>query len=281
MNRFFTIASAAAFLGSGLYLYQAKHTAELERREIRRLISEVASTREQTTRFVTDYQLENDPQRLGDLTAKFLPGLRATAPTQFTILADLDRRLPPVGPPQAAEPEPVATVGDLAFDFPPAPVRNAAVAAAEIPAPRDESRPDLERPAAAAAAASFKLATATAPEPPIAPARTTQAKPAATRSAAAIPREAPASRPQAAASYATAAEPAYRRDPTTIRAYAPAQPVAMTQAPRYYAQPAPAPYPTQYPPSYPAGGGSLLGMARQGYGQPSYQGGSPVMGNGG
>ena len=54
-----------------------------------------------------EYTLLNDPSRLAELVAANLPVLRPTLPAQWTSMADLDKRLPPVGgAPPAEEPAP-------------------------------------------------------------------------------------------------------------------------------------------------------------------------------
>ncbi len=57
-----------------------------------------------------EFALLNDPSRLQELASAHLPGLATLQPGQFTTMADLDRRLPPVGvpppPPAPAEPAP-------------------------------------------------------------------------------------------------------------------------------------------------------------------------------
>jgi hypothetical protein len=57
-----------------------------------------------------EWTLLNDPERLRQLADQFL-ALKTVTPAQFTTMADLDRRLPPVRPPDApVEPVPEPAV---------------------------------------------------------------------------------------------------------------------------------------------------------------------------
>jgi len=103
--------------GSGLYLYQAKHQAQLLDREITRTMTEVDRLRQRINVLRADYQLEQDPETLGELTQQYLEDLKPTAPGQFTTWAELEKRLPSIPPPPVPEaapppPVPVAAVPD-------------------------------------------------------------------------------------------------------------------------------------------------------------------------
>jgi hypothetical protein len=89
--------------GSGLYLYQAKHQAHVLDRDITRTMIEVSRLRQRINVLRADYQLEQDPQTLGELTRQYLEDLKPTSPSQFTTWAELQKVLPPVPPPPAPE----------------------------------------------------------------------------------------------------------------------------------------------------------------------------------
>jgi hypothetical protein len=93
--------------GSGLYLYQAKHRVQVLDRRIEETIQATEKLREQTRVLHAEWTLMNDPQRLQALATQFLT-LKTVQPSQFTSMADLDGRLPPVPPPATTPPEPAA-----------------------------------------------------------------------------------------------------------------------------------------------------------------------------
>lgn len=141
--------------GSGLYLYQAKHRVQLLDRQIEATVQATEKLREQTRVLHAEWTLLNDPQRLQALGDQFLT-LKTVQPSQFTSMADLDSRLPPVPPPEATPPAPAAA--------PPAPVAEA------TPPP-----PQPEQPSATAVATTppapppsqtKPVAMAAAPSPP-------------------------------------------------------------------------------------------------------------------
>jgi hypothetical protein len=130
MIRPLTIATLLMACGSGLYLYQSKHEVQLLDRTIERTVHETSALRDQSRLLATEWTMLNDTERLRQFSDTYL-GLKSTAPSQFTSLADLGSRLPP---PQAEipthgaddEPQPVAAA-----------IENAASAvtdAAELPA---------------------------------------------------------------------------------------------------------------------------------------------------
>jgi hypothetical protein len=110
--------------GSGLYLYQAKHRVQLLDRQIEDTVQATDKLREQTRVLHAEWTLLNDPQRLQTLADQFL-SLKTVQPGQFTSMADLDSRLPPVPPPAP----------------PPAPVEAASPPIAEVPAQQPEQPP--------------------------------------------------------------------------------------------------------------------------------------------
>jgi hypothetical protein len=223
MMRRLTILTMLMAAGSGLYLYQAKHRAQMESQRIARLLAETDAVRQRIGLMVTDYQLENDPERLRDLTTKFLPTLHGTQPPQFTSMAELDKRLPPIGSPSAAATTP------LEADEP----------AADVPA----KTPDpAATPVAQAGKADRTLVADSMPRPAVV--RTPSpaaAHPASGERviAAAAPRPAPAPRPRVdhASLETPVAAPVFAMSPASFRA-----PTPNTATPQT---------------------GSMLGMARQ------------------
>lgn len=140
--------------GSGLYLYQAKHRVQLLDRQIEDTVQATDKLREQTRVLHAEWTLLNDPQRLQALADQFL-SLKTVQPGQFTSMADLDSRLPPVPPPA---PPPA-----------PAPVETASPPIAEAPAQQPEQPP----------ATSQQVASAPQPPPEPKPAPQLPARPAA------------------------------------------------------------------------------------------------------
>jgi len=198
-------------IGSGLYLYRVKYRAQMLDREIHATLRTADETRARAGLLRADYALLNDPIRLQELVDQHLQ-LKSTQPGQFTTLAELERRLPPIG---LAPPEP-----------PPEPEIPAAVIRPEPRAPVAEPRaPEpriVERPAPAVAAATPR------PPPPrltaIAPTLAAPAVAAAPR--APIPLALPGSSVPAVTQVARAA-PA----PTLAPAPTPITPVALRSAP--------------------------------------------------
>jgi hypothetical protein len=202
MIRPLTLLCALAALGSGLYLYQVKHRAEVMDREIHRTQDSAAALREHIGVLKTQYTLLSAPDRLAGLASQHLPGLRSTEPGQWTNMAELSRRLPPVS---AA---PVAP-GPLEPD--------SAAPRAEPP------KPDIARPVAAKTAR------------PAAAVSTAQAAPSTAGPAAA------AASPQQPASQTAANQPAAVQPPRAAIAVAkpPAKPAVLAVAKSVPATPAP------------------------------------------
>lgn len=98
-----TVLTFILACGSGMYLYQAKHHVQLIDQQIDRAVKQTEILRGQSRALHAEWMLLNDPDRLHRLADRYLPNLQPVAPTQFTDLADLDSRLPPVGPPPPAE----------------------------------------------------------------------------------------------------------------------------------------------------------------------------------
>jgi len=150
MIRPLTIATFLMACGSGLYLYQCKHEAQVLDRTIEKTVRDTAALREQSRLLSTEWTMLNDPDTLRHFADTYL-SLKPIAPSQFTSLADLDSRLPPVQLPAEApsrgsddDPAPVASAGPV--------VTPPAVAAASVLV-QENPEPAPHRPAAIAAAA--------------------------------------------------------------------------------------------------------------------------------
>ncbi len=100
--------------GSGLYLYQEKHQAQMLDQQIEQVMRTADAAHARTGMLRAEYALLNDPSRLQELAKAHLPTLANTDPKQFTSLAELDRRLPAVGEPPAAAPAPLEPAAPLA-----------------------------------------------------------------------------------------------------------------------------------------------------------------------
>lgn len=186
MIRPFTCLCMLVAAGSGLYLYQEKHRAEMLDHEIGKVVKATDAAHERTGMLRAEWTLLNEPERLQDLAAKYLQ-LQPMAPTQFVQLAGLDARLPPVALPPPPAPEPTE-VPMAAADLPP-PV---AVAAAATRPPGPPATADLGP--AVAVAAPIRMAGLATPVATVA----VTAKPAPARAADAhdaAPRDAAATRP--------------------------------------------------------------------------------------
>jgi hypothetical protein len=157
MIRPFTCVCLLLAGGSGLYLYQSKHRVQMIDHEIEAIMREAETARARTGVLKAEWTLMNDPERLGALAGKFL-ALKTTTPGQFTTMADLDARLPPVRPPDQP------ATGSTDEDAPADPAKPAEVATGPHPA----TPPAAPVPAAAPAPAAA----------PVAPAAVAQAKPA-------------------------------------------------------------------------------------------------------
>ena len=94
--------------GSGLYVYQTKHQAQMLDREIARTMKAADATRQRAGLMRAEYALLNDTARLAELSGQFLPDLKTTAPGQFASWTEFERRLPAIGappPPPPLEPQ--------------------------------------------------------------------------------------------------------------------------------------------------------------------------------
>ena len=79
---------------SGLYLYQAKHRAEVLDRQIARTLAQVAAARERIGLQRAEWALLAEPTRLGTIARQHL-SLRPLAASQYVALPDLGSRLTP------------------------------------------------------------------------------------------------------------------------------------------------------------------------------------------
>lgn len=191
MIRPFTCVCMLLAGGSGLYLYQSKHRAQLLDREIGRVLKQTEVARDRIGVLRAEWAVLNEPERLAELSQQHL-GLRQLSPTQFVAVADLGTRLPPAMAPGA-----VFTPAD-----------EPVVAASVAPPPPAPRAPPIQAPRAAA--------PVPAAPPPAAVARAPASTPAP-----APPRPAP--RPAAEAPVQVAA-PA----PAPLRAVPPVMNVAAT-----------------------------------------------------
>lgn len=237
MIRPFTLICAMLAAGSGLYLYQVKHQAQLQDRRIRQIQDATATLRERAGVLRANYALLNDPQRLQEYATRYLPVLRPTQPGQWSTMADLPKRLPPVG-------APAATVAPLEPDSPvrAEPDETTPVAAVSRPAP---AAAPATSPAPAAAASRIGVVQAaptpkSVARPAVAAAATPAAAPAVLAAAGAggivapapsAARPAPVQRPQPA--------PSPAGTPSRLASASPASPIAAPPAAATAAPPAP------------------------------------------
>ena len=189
MIRPFTCICMLLAAGSGLYLYQTKHRAQLLDREIGRTIKQTEQARDRIGALKGEWALLSEPDRLNELAAQHL-ALKTLAPTQFVAMADLGARLPAPLPPGAmmrpvdepapttpmAVAKPVIAGPRVAEKTPERPIEKPVQVAAlpqpavPPPAPKAAAKPPVTPPApppivAAAVAAPPRLAHP-APLPP-------------------------------------------------------------------------------------------------------------------
>jgi len=134
MIRPFTCIGVLLACGSGLYLYQTKHHAQVVDRQIEHTVQAIKATRMQTRELAAAWTLLGNPDRLQLLANQYLD-IKPVQPSQFVSMSDLDGRLPS----PRALPPPSATPEDSGFGTTP-------VASAT---PADGA--DLSAPAASAA----------------------------------------------------------------------------------------------------------------------------------
>ena len=273
MIRPLTAACMLLACGSGLYLYQVKHRTRVLDRQIEETLQAADTARQRSRVLQAEWTLLGEPQRLGELAARFLP-LQTTQPGQFTTLAELDKRLPPVRQRDAP-----AQTTDQPPDAPSAGASAATDGAAAQPPTQPPPTPQLQ-PAA--------TPVAKAEQPKLAAAGT--AKPAAVVSMAAsrsmAERTHEASRTAGRPSeHGSEHADAMRGERTSVEAAVPeprrsgsllggtrlatAPPIYARATTQYVARLAPAPAAVYTAPLQPAGAPgytqSALGMARTGY----------------
>jgi len=139
--------------GSGLYLYQAKHRAQMLDREIERTLRATDAARDRIGVLRGEWALLNEPERLAGLSRSHL-GLKTLMPGQFVTAGELGSRLPPVVVPGA-----VHVPGE----------DETSVAAGPIP-PSLSSLPSLPPLSTSAPAIPVRPVAGTAKTPPVPPA---------------------------------------------------------------------------------------------------------------
>ncbi len=208
MIRPFTCICMLLAAGSGLYLYQTKHRAQMLDREIGRTLKQIDQARDRIGALKGEWALLSEPERLNELAGQHL-ALKTLAPTQFVAMADLATRLPAPLPPGSMLPP---------MDEP-APSQPIAAAKPILAAPRlaertPERAPErpAEKPVQMAALPQQAAPSAGLPQPAIPP-------------AAVPPAPRPAAKPQ----------------PTVVALNSPALPSPAGSAPAPHALPPPAP----------------------------------------
>jgi hypothetical protein len=93
MIRPLTCVTILLACGSGLYLYQTKHQAQVLDKQIEHAVKLAASTRMQTRELTAAWTLLGSPDRLQQLSDQYLD-IRAVLPSQFVAMSDLDSKLP-------------------------------------------------------------------------------------------------------------------------------------------------------------------------------------------
>jgi len=219
MIRPITFVCALLAGASGLYLYTAKHRVQVLDRQIESTVRATQAARERTGVIKAEWTLLNDPERLGQLAAQFLP-LKTVTPGQFTTMAELDNRLPPIPAPDAPseqpasdpQPEPVAEAPEPPSSASPAPAQTAAAAPAVKPASEKPQQPASEKPQPAKLAAA-PARTEHAPERKREPAKV-----------ASVPADSPPARIVTHSAIAVAAAPVPAPRPVPVVSYAPQPP---------------------------------------------------------
>ena len=147
--------------GSGLYLYQAKHRVSLIDEQIRQTVRATDATREQIRLLHAEWTRLSQPDRLQALAIQFL-NLKTTNPSQFTSMAELDNRLPPVPPPQPAPAPAAAPSTDVPVASASSPPMPSPATAVPAPPPKpvaiETPRAPVEHPHTAPAASAVASA---------------------------------------------------------------------------------------------------------------------------
>jgi len=244
MIRLSTCVSVLLACGSGLYLYQTKHQAQVLDRQIEHTVKAIAATRMQTRELTASWTLLGSPDRLQQLSDQFL-AIKPVLPSQFVAMSDLELRLPA---PRALEAPSSAAPGNTGSDTAPLATTEptAAPDTPTTPAPTSRAAAATPSPAPVAAAdaaraPSVAAATAPAPIPATEPAKTQAAT--AARPAERKPSETPRPGHEAAQPRPTAPRPVSPPSPVVAELERPARPAPQRLAPAPMT-------------------GSLLGMAR-------------------
>ncbi len=214
-----TLITFAAFLGSGLYVFQTKETMRKLDQELREIRRETEAERSRTQTLSAEWARLNDQDRLRQMAAAHLRHMQPMEPTQFQRIEDAQRRMP-----QAVAFAPVPSGFQRRSDAPSAPGDVLIFTAASLrPAPEP-------------------VVVAAAPPPPPAPIAAPVAAPPPAPVAAAIPTPAPAPAPVIAVAAPRPAEPprpAPRPRPEVAALppiAAPSQPAPRPQPPAQFAQ---------------------------------------------
>ena len=160
-----TFVCALLAFGSGLYLYQSKHRAQVLDREIANVVKDTQAAHERITMLTAEWQNLNELERLKGFAQQYLP-IHTVLPSQTVPLAELGQRLPaplpasafappaedPAASPAAAIVASTGTANTGAASAPPA------VTAMARPAPRPA-------PLAATVATVASAAPAASPRP--------------------------------------------------------------------------------------------------------------------
>ena len=138
MIRLSTCVSVLLACGSGLYLYQTKHQAQVIDRQIDHTVKAIAATRMQTRELIASWTLLGSPDRLQQLSDQFL-GIKPVQPSQFVAMSDLDSRLPPPraldAPSPALPASDAPSPGDTGSDTIPVATTEPAAIAPDTPVP--------------------------------------------------------------------------------------------------------------------------------------------------
>lgn len=166
MMRSFTFLCAVMAGLSGLFLYSKKHQTTLLDHQIAQIVGDTQHIREQTAMLRAEWALLNQPDRLGSLSARFLPDMHPMAPTQFIQMASLAERLPAPGSRPLAAVDPRAHMDASLASHAPAPAP--AERPAAPPAPMAAAAPPAHvAQAPMVVAAAQRPATPAAEPPPV------------------------------------------------------------------------------------------------------------------
>lgn len=172
MIRPLTFACMLLAAGSGLYLYQTKQNGRILDHQIREVRDQTDATRRRAEMLHAEYELLQDPTRLAELVTAHLPDLKATQPQQWTSMAELDKRLPPVGAPVVTPTPLEASPAPATAEATPAPAPAPVVVAVTPivrPAAVPHAAPAIVAPAIVARAVPPRQILALAREPAMRP----------------------------------------------------------------------------------------------------------------